>query len=162
VLECIATIGVYGFDGASFIQALRAAGIDLLIDVRARRGVRGKEYAFANARRLIAALAEAGICYVHAKEVAPSKAVRDAQRDADAAAGIAKRQRASVADAFVAAYQREVLTGLDARAFVESHFGDARRPVLLCVEREPAACHRALLAERLGADLGISVEHLGP
>jgi len=33
---------------------------------------------------------------------------------------------------------------------------------LFCVEREPAACHRSLLAERLGKDLGIEVEHIIP
>jgi hypothetical protein len=33
---------------------------------------------------------------------------------------------------------------------------------LFCVEREPAACHRSLVAARLSRDLGLDVEHLGP
>jgi hypothetical protein len=33
---------------------------------------------------------------------------------------------------------------------------------LFCVEREPDACHRSLLAERLAADLGVEVVHLLP
>jgi len=33
---------------------------------------------------------------------------------------------------------------------------------LLCVEREPSACHRSLIAERLAADPGASVSHLRP
>ena len=50
------TIGVYGFDGESFLQRLRHADVRLLLDVRQRRGVRGPEYAWANSRRLQAAL----------------------------------------------------------------------------------------------------------
>ena len=33
---------------------------------------------------------------------------------------------------------------------------------LMCVEREPAACHRSLLAERLRHELGVEVIHLAP
>lgn len=51
------TIGVYGFDGESFLQRLRHADTRLLLDVRQRRGVRGPEYAWANSLRLQAALA---------------------------------------------------------------------------------------------------------
>lgn len=43
----VATIGVYGFDGASFLYRLRSANVGLLLDVRQRRGVRGPEYAWA-------------------------------------------------------------------------------------------------------------------
>ena len=53
-------IGVYGFDGDSFLQRLREANVRLLLDVRQRRGVRGPEYAWANSLRLQAALAHAG------------------------------------------------------------------------------------------------------
>ena len=41
----MATIGVYGFDGESFLERLRRADVRLLLDVRQRRGVRGPEYA---------------------------------------------------------------------------------------------------------------------
>ncbi len=61
----LATIGVSGFDRESFLGALGNAEVDLLLDVRQRRGVRGSEYAWANAKRLQAALAEAGIAYSH-------------------------------------------------------------------------------------------------
>ncbi|HRO91039.1 MAG TPA: hypothetical protein PLC06_11125 [Promineifilum sp.] len=33
---------------------------------------------------------------------------------------------------------------------------------LMCVEREPAACHRSLLAERLRQAWGVEVVHLVP
>ena len=48
-------------DGAVdiFVDALRGAGVGVLLDVRQRRAVRGSDYAWANARRLQALLAPA-------------------------------------------------------------------------------------------------------
>jgi len=33
---------------------------------------------------------------------------------------------------------------------------------LLCVERDPEACHRSLIAERLAGDFDLAVFHLRP
>jgi hypothetical protein len=33
---------------------------------------------------------------------------------------------------------------------------------MLCVERDPEACHRSLVAERLEAEHGVEVVHLRP
>jgi uncharacterized protein (DUF488 family) len=71
----LATIGVYGFDVTGFLAALREADVGLLLDVRQRRGVRGREYAWANSLRLQAALAEAGIAYEHHRELAPTRRI---------------------------------------------------------------------------------------
>ena len=60
-MTAVATIGVYGFDQAAFLNALSRARVSMLLDVRQRRGVRGTEYAWANSARLQAALADAGI-----------------------------------------------------------------------------------------------------
>jgi len=57
----VVTIGVYGFTVDRFLTALREAGVDALLDVRQRRGVRGSDYAWANSQRLQGALAGAGI-----------------------------------------------------------------------------------------------------
>ena len=92
-MPTIATIGVYGFDRDSFLAALGGAGIDLLLDVRQRRGVRGSEYAWANARRLQDALAEAEIGYSHLKELAPTTAMRELQYREDDRRGEGKRSR---------------------------------------------------------------------
>ena len=61
----VATVGVYGFTGETFLHALAEAGVGLVLDVRQRRGVRGPEYAWANSARLQRALAEAGVGYRH-------------------------------------------------------------------------------------------------
>lgn len=155
----VVTIGVYGFDEATFCDALRAARVDTFCDIRRRRGVRGPSYAFANSQRLQARLAEMGIRYLHRSDLAPSLEVRHVQDAADKAEKTAKRQREVLDPAFVAAYRREVLDSFDSRQFLEE-LGEARVVALFCVERYPAACHRALVAERLAEDLGISVEHV--
>ena len=59
----LATVGVYGFTLEEFLRALHEADVQLVLDVRQRRGVRGPQYAWANSKRLQAALAEAGIGY---------------------------------------------------------------------------------------------------
>src|SRR4051812_42809532 len=64
----VATIGVYGWTLERFLDALRDADVGLLADVRQRRGVRGREYSWANAQRLQRALDDAGIRYLHHKE----------------------------------------------------------------------------------------------
>jgi uncharacterized protein (DUF488 family) len=86
-----ATIGVYGFDAERFLDALAGARIGVLIDVRQRRGVRGSQYAWANSKRLQAALAEAGIEYRHAKELAPTTELRRLQYREDDRRGEGKR-----------------------------------------------------------------------
>ena len=158
----IVTIGVYGFDADSFFQALQTAGVDVFCDIRARRGVRGADYAFANSQRLQARLADMGIRYFHFPQLAPSKAIRQQQYNVDKVEKTAKRQRTILAPAFVAAYRRDHLADFDSAAFVAELGPTTRKAVLFCVEREPAACHRSLLAARLAADLGLSVTHLMP
>jgi hypothetical protein len=162
MIERIVTIGAYGYDGESFVGALQFAHVDLLIDIRARRGMRGSAYAFANASRLQAVLAAASIRYAHAKELAPPEAVRDVQRAADAQVGVAKRERSCVSDAFATAYRAACLSRFDSRSFIETYCGEAKRPAFFCVEREPAACHRSLVAARISGDLGVPVEDLKP
>ncbi len=159
-MKTLRTIGVYGFDRASFIGALGAAGVDLLLDVRQRRGVRGSEYAWANAQRLQAALAEAGIGYSHLKELAPTTEMRQLQYAEDARLGEGKRNRSALAPAYVERYTAEVLDRVDLDPVVR-WIGDSSA-ALLCVERDPEACHRSLIAERLRRDLGFEVEHLRP
>jgi len=156
------TIGAYGWEAEQFFAALVAAGADTFCDLRARRGVRGREYAFANSQRLQTRLAEFGVRYLHRPDLAPSDATRAEQYAADAATHTAKRQRTQLGPAFIESYRRERLDGFESAAFVADLGPEARVVALFCVEREPAACHRSLLAERLAEDLGVKVTHLTP
>jgi uncharacterized protein (DUF488 family) len=158
----LVTLGAYGFTADAFFEALQKAAVDTFCDIRWRRGVRGREYAFANSARLQKRLAEMGVRYLHLHELAPPPALRQRQLAADKAEGIAKRKRVALGEAFVTAYREEFLAAFDSRKFVEQLGPDARTVALFCVEREPTACHRSLLAERLRQDLCVEVVHLKP
>jgi uncharacterized protein (DUF488 family) len=160
-MPAVATIGVYGFERDSFLTALRDAEVRLVLDVRQRRGVRGPQYAWANSRRLQDALAEAGIGYRHHRELAPTTELRQLQYREDERQGVGKRNRSELAPEYRRRYLREILDRVDL-APVVAELPPRRRGALLCVERDPEACHRSLIAERLAAECGVSVVHLRP
>jgi uncharacterized protein (DUF488 family) len=157
----LVTIGVYGWEEEGFFEALQAAGVDTFCDVRRRRGVRGREYAFANSERLQKRLAELGIRYIHRLDLSPTDAVRQRQHEADKAARVARRKREELSPEFVAAYREEVLAHFEPRSLL-SDLGEAQVVAFFCVEREPAACHRSLLVERVQETTGGRVSHLIP
>ena len=156
----LVTIGVYGFDAGSFLQELRDADVRLLLDVRQRRGVRGPEYAWANSLRLQAALAEAGIAYQHHPELAPTTELRHLQYAEDDRQGVGKRSRRVLAASYENRYVAEILDHADLAPIV-SVLSDGIA-ALLCVESEPAACHRSLIARRLAEQYDVRVQHLVP
>jgi uncharacterized protein (DUF488 family) len=157
----LVTVGVYGFTVERFLAALKRAEVDVLLDVRQRRGVRGSEYAWANSQRLQQALTEHGIAYEHLKELAPTSEIRATQYAADATAGGGKRTRTELSDDFKRAYVERILEPADLEGLLAG-FDNSITAALLCVERDPRACHRSLIAERLAADYRLPVEHLVP
>jgi uncharacterized protein (DUF488 family) len=162
MIKKILTIGAYGFSETRFFQTLTAAHTSVFCDLRARRGMRGPTYAFANSSRLQMRLDQLGIKYLHIKELAPSDTVRSRQQNADAESDVLKRDRKVLADAFTHAYTNENLSTFDSKQFA-TILGDGEQVIaLFCVEQAPMACHRSLVADRLSHDLGIQVEHLMP
>jgi uncharacterized protein (DUF488 family) len=157
----VATIGVYGASLETFLAAVHAADVRLVIDVRQRRGVRGREYAWANAQRLQAALVRERIAYSHHKELAPTTELRRLQYAEDTRQGVGKRSRQVLAPEYVERYRREILDQVDLNAVVAEMPADGAT-ALLCVERDPDACHRSLVAERLARELGLEIVHLYP
>jgi uncharacterized protein (DUF488 family) len=152
---------VYGWTLDSLLDALRKADVRLVMDVRQRRGVRGSEYAWANAKRLESALDHAGIAYAHHKELAPTTELRQLQYREDDRAGVGKRSRAELAPEYVERYTKDVLGQVDLRQLVDE-LPDDGATALMCVERDPEGCHRSLIAERLERELGVPVTHLRP
>jgi len=161
VTRRIATIGVYGWTLETFLAALRRHDVRLVVDVRQRRGVRGREYSWANARRLQASLAEAGIAYSHHKELAPTTELRHLQYREDDRLRVGKRSRVALAREYVDRYVHEILDPLDLAALVDEFPADGT-PALFCLERDPQACHRSLVADRLADEFGFAVVHLLP
>ncbi len=157
----IATIGVYEFDGASFVAALDAADVTQVIDIRQRRGVRGAQYAWANAQRLQARLGDAGIGYVYHPELAPDTELRHLQYREDDRQGVGKRSRQTLAPDYVREYTEEILDLVPLEPLVRG------LPVhgigaLLCVEATAEACHRSLVAQRLHERFGFEVLDIEP
>jgi uncharacterized protein (DUF488 family) len=160
-MRALATIGVYGFTGPAFLEALAGAGVGLLLDVRQRRGVRGPDYAWANSARLQRALGEAGVGYRHLKELAPTTELRRLQYREDDRLGVGKRSRVALAPEYVERYTREILDRFDV-AGLAAELPDGAVSALFCVERDPEACHRSLVAERLRAEHGLPLAHIRP
>jgi uncharacterized protein (DUF488 family) len=129
--------------------------------VRQRRGVRGREYAWANSARLQHALAQAGIEYGHRSELAPTTELRQLQYREDDRLGVGKRSREHLAPAYVERYTAEVLDRADLDA-VAAALPCAGAAALLCVEAEPAACHRSLVAARLAERYDVEILDLRP
>jgi uncharacterized protein (DUF488 family) len=157
----VVTIGAYGWDGSSFLDALQTSDVGLLLDVRQRRGVRGRDYAWANSLRLQNALSQAGIDYQHRLELAPTTELRHVQYAEDARQRVGKRSRVRLAPEYRERYTREILDHVDLGA-LEGELLANRTTAIFCVERDPEACHRSIVAERLEREHDVVIEHLRP
>ncbi|HWF49663.1 MAG TPA: DUF488 domain-containing protein [Solirubrobacteraceae bacterium] len=159
--KTIATIGVYGASLERFLTALADAKVRTVLDVRQRRGVRGPQYAWANSQRLQRAIAEAGLGYRHLPQFAPTTELRHLQYAADDAAGVGKRSRKELAPEYVERYRHEILARVDLEELLDA-LPDDGIGALMCVERDPEACHRSLIAEELASDYGFEMRNLYP
>jgi uncharacterized protein (DUF488 family) len=157
----VCTVGVYEWDLETFLDALRDADVRVLLDLRQRRGVRGPRYAWANSLRLQRALAQAEIGYRHHPELAPSTELRQLQYAEDARQGVGKRSRVELAPAYREGYTRQILDRADLKRLV-TQLPARGTASLFCVEADPEACHRLIVAERLQTRHGVKVTHLRP
>ncbi|WP_074948240.1 DUF488 domain-containing protein [Paracoccus halophilus] len=140
------TIGVYGWNKQSFLDKIISNKIDLIVDIRMRRGVRGKSYTFANSKELQKTLSGFGVSYVHIKELAPTKEIRAIQSDSDTEGSVAKKDRERLSDGFVEKYMSDILSEFNydgISKILESHHS----PCLLCVEGPAMACHRSIVSQ---------------
>ncbi len=163
----IFTSGVYSKTEDEFFQMLSENNIDILIDVRNRRGMRGATYAYANSNRLQQRLSVLGILYYHAKYISPTENIRILQKQDDLTSGTKKRQRTVMSDAFKNAYSKSILTDEALNHLMSEISGIAEENqlksvnvCLLCVESLPTACHRKLLAEALSVKVKASIIHI--
>ena len=139
------TIGYQGRTVAELIGALRDAGAERLVDVRAFPSSRMKGF---SKTPLAAALADAGIAYEHARALGNPRPMRDRYRSGDVTGGAAE---------YRAHIEREASAELDALA---ATLGTTATCVL-CLERDHAACHRDVVAAALAARVPrLEVVHL--
>jgi uncharacterized protein (DUF488 family) len=158
-MRTIATVGVYDSSLDAFLAKLKSHHVALLVDVRQRRGVRGRDYAWANSLRLQAALEQAGIGYRHLPELAPTTELRQLQYREDDRLKVGKRSRVELSEEYRRRYLDEVLDRVDLGRVLNA-LPDEATTALLCVERDAPACHRSLIAARLHAQFGVSILNL--
>lgn len=133
----IFTIGYEGATVGEFIAALQAAGVERVIDVRALPLSRRPGFSKTPLR---GALDEVGIEYVHLKALGTPSEGRTAARAGrhDDMARVYAGQL-ELPEAIVQSAQMLALA-------------DEKPTALLCMEREPAHCHRTLLLEAVAPD----------
>ena len=140
----IFTIGYEQATQGQVIGALKAAGVKLVIDVRA---VAASRRAGFSKGVLAASLKDEGLDYLHLKALGTPKAGREAAR-----AGRIQEMR-HIFEAHLAEPGAAV-------ALAEAGELAVRRPsALLCYEADPACCHRRILTDRL-AEQGFEVADL--
>lgn len=143
------TIGVYNSTESEFFGKLLENEIDLFIDIRQRRGVRGSKYKFVNSNYLQQKLKELEIGYLYIPELAPTKEIRELQKSADKAEDQLKSERTELSKLFIDSYKQKVLASLDLGEILKS-LPRAKKIVLFCVEERAEACHRSLCAQEFG------------
>jgi uncharacterized protein (DUF488 family) len=141
----LATIGYERATLADVIERLRAAGVEVLLDVRAIAASRRAGF---SKTLLAASLAAAGIDYLHLRDLGTPKAGRDAAR-----AGRTAQMEAIYED-----HLAEPRAQLALEAACET--AAERRAALLCLEADARCCHRHIIAERIRERLGCEVAHL--
>ena len=143
--KTLATIGYESATQAAVIDRLKAAGVEVLVDVRA---VAASRRAGFSKRVLAASLEDAGIDYVHLRQLGTPKPGREAAR-----AG-----RIDEMHALYEAHLAEPAAQLElAQA---TAIARDRKAALLCYEADVRRCHRQIVADRLCAALGCEVENL--
>ncbi len=141
----LATIGYEASTQPVLIEKLKAAGVEVLIDVRAVAASRRPGF---SKGLLSASVEEAGIRYVHLRELGTPKPGRMAAR-----AGRTAEMRRIFDD-----HMAEPAAQLQLAQAVEIATG--AKTAILCFCAEHAKCHRAIVADRMAEAGGFEVELL--
>ena len=142
----LATVGYENDTQGAVIDRLNAAGVDVVVDVRA---VAASRKAGFSKTILAASLAEAEFDYVHLQKLGTPKAGRLAAR-AGRFAEMRNIYEGHLADEPAA--QIEL-----AKA---GEIATARKAALLCYEADHTECHRSIVAQHLKETLGLQIEDL--
>jgi len=139
------TIGYEGKTVDELLEQLEAAGVRLLIDVRAVAASRRPGF---SKTALAGALRERGIDYLHLRPLGTPKAGREAAR------------KGRIAEMH-AIFDEQLATPEAELAMAQAKAEAAERPsALLCFEADAAHCHREIVARRLSEECGFEVRDL--
>src|SRR5258708_26629138 len=137
------TIGYEGVQFADFLQRLKAAGVDIVVDVRELPLSRRRGF---SKNRLSELLEKHGIQYVHKRELGAPREIRHELRETGDYTAYFRRFNAYLKT------QRDALERL-----VDECVGAV---VLMCFERDPKECHRSAVARELGKLTDLEPVHL--
>ncbi|WP_367118778.1 DUF488 family protein [Phenylobacterium sp.] len=143
----LATIGYESAPQAKVIETLKSAGVEVLIDVRA---VAASRRAGFSKGLLSASLQDAGIAYVHLRELGTPKEGRMA----------ARRGRTAEMREIYEAHMAEPAARLQLAQAIE--IARDRKAALLCYEADHRGCHRSILVEHMLEAADFAVENLQP
>jgi len=138
----ICTIGYERRSLAEFLELLRGAPVDRLIDTRHRAGSRKKGFAKS---ALQDALRGIGVRYEHRRELGTPPHLMEVMRT-DGAYSLT---------AYEEFFEERPSLLTDLTEVVAS-----ARTVLLCYELDPGVCHRSVLARRVAQEAGLKILHL--
>ena len=147
----MADLFTIGYEGASvprFLDALREAKVELLVDVRALASSRRPGFA---KTALAANLASAGIGYLHLRQLGTPADGRAAAR----AGRTSEMQR-------IFRGQLETEGAQEQLAEVVALVRSGRRICLLCFEADSTECHRAIVADAVVKETGARIVNLAP
>ena len=143
----LATIGYEAAPQAKVIETLKAAGVEVVIDVRA---VAASRRAGFSKGLLSASLEDAGIEYLHLRALGTPKEGRMAAR---------KGRIAEMREIFEA-HLAEPAAQLQLAQAIE--IARTKKAALLCYEADHRGCHRAIVVERMREAADFKVENLEP
>ncbi|MFN3651131.1 MAG: DUF488 family protein [Armatimonadota bacterium] len=147
-MHTLSTIGYGATTVPHFLETLREAKIELLIDIRAVASSRRPGFA---KTKLAANLQSVGIEYLHLRGLGTPAEGRAAAR-----AGRHQELREI--------YLRHLETpeAQDDLQTLADLVRTGRRICLLCLEADPVNCHRSMVADALTAQMPLQVRHLAP
>jgi uncharacterized protein (DUF488 family) len=138
----LATIGYQLATQAQVIERLKDAGVEVLIDVRAIASSRRAGF---SKTLLAASLNEAGIAYVHLRQLGTPKPGRDAAH------------HGRIAEMHAIYHQHLADPGAQKELAEATAIARDAPAALLCFEADAAGCHRRIIADLIRADLGCEV-----
>jgi uncharacterized protein (DUF488 family) len=147
-MTTLATIGYENTTVPRFLETLKEAGVNLLVDVRAVASSRRPGFA---KTKLAENVGSVGIEYLHLRGLGTPAEGRAAAR-----AGRHEEMRAIFMEHLETSEAQDELERL--ADIVRS----GRRVCLLCLEADPTHCHRSMVAEALRERVPVDVRHLAP
>lgn len=129
----IYSVGYEGFTQRGFVESMNRSKVDVVIDVRLNAMSRKAGF---SKRGLSEALESVGIDYIHEPQLGNPPDNRDSFRTGDGSAG-RRRIEKMLSNGSGEALNRVV------------DLARTRRVAILCVERDPSRCHRAVLIDAI-------------